>query len=201
MDYGTALHMEDHDLANVMSVEGAITAAEAALLYHEAEIIRDGCIVEIGSWRGRSTAALAYGSRAGYGVPVYAIEPHENSCGIFGGEFSPKDRTAFLENILRLGIADTIRLVNLSSEFIGSWPDVVGLLWIDGDHRYKAVRRDIDRWLPFLRPNATIIFHDANDPRIGPQHVIDDLVANGAWERCLALDKAVVLKRRPTLLL
>jgi hypothetical protein len=191
--------MDDLDLANVMSIKGAISADEAKLLYREAESIRDGCIVEIGSRHGRSTAALAYGSLRAFGVPVYVIEPHENSRGIFGGEFSAKDRVAFLENMLRLGLVETVRLINLSSEHIGSWPDFVGLLWIDGDHRYRAVRRDIDCWLRFLRPDATIIFHDAYNPRIGPFHAIAELVASGQWERHEAVDKAVVLRRKPPL--
>jgi hypothetical protein len=44
-----------------------------------------------------------------------------------------KDRVAFLENILRLGLVETVRLINLSSEHIGSWPDFVGLLWANSD--------------------------------------------------------------------
>jgi hypothetical protein len=70
---------------------------------------------------------------------------------------------------------------------------------IDGDHRYRAVRRDIDCWLRFLRPDATIIFHDAYNPRIGPFHAIAELVASGQWERHEAVDKAVVLRRKPPL--
>jgi hypothetical protein len=182
--------MEAGDLVNVMSVEGALTAAEAKLLYNAAECIRDGCIVEIGSWRGRSTAALAYGSRAGYGVPVYAVEPHERFRDVLGGEYlGTGDRAAFMQNMLRLGLTDIVRLVNLSSECIASWPDVVGLLWVDGDHRYMGVKRDLNIWLPYLRPDATIVFHDSTNPRIGP-------IASGQWERQEAVDKAVMLRRK-----
>jgi hypothetical protein len=189
--------MEASDLANVMSIEGALTAAEARLLYNAAECIRDGCIVEIGSWRGRSTAALAYGARAGYGVPVYAVDPHERFHDVLGGEyFGSDDRAAFMQNILRFGLSDIVRLVNLSSECIASWPDVVGLLWVDGDHRYIGVKRDLNIWLPYLRPDATIVFHDSTNPRIGPFHAIAELIASGQWERHEAVDKAVMLRRK-----
>lgn len=185
-------------LDKIMSVEGGITVGESQLLYTAAQAVKDGCIVEVGSWLGRSTAALALGTRAGFYVPVYAVDPHENFRGILGGNFGPADRTVFMQNMLRLEITDVVRMVSLSSEYItASWPDVVGLLWIDGDHRYKAVKRDLACWLPHLRPNATIIFHDATDPRIGPLHVIDELLATAQWERGNAVDKTVALHRRP----
>jgi predicted O-methyltransferase YrrM len=185
-------------LDKIMSVEGGITAQEAQLLYTAAQTVKDGCIVEVGSYLGRSTAALALGTRAGYYVPVYAVDPHESFRGILGGNFGPADRTIFMQNMLRLEITDVVRMVSVSSEYItASWPDVVGLLWIDGDHRYKAVKRDLACWLPHLRPNATIIFHDATDPRIGPLHVIDELLATAQWERGNAVDKTVALHRRP----
>jgi predicted O-methyltransferase YrrM len=178
----------------VMSVEGAITAQEAQLLYTAAQTVRDGCIVEIGSHLGRSTAALALGTRAGFYVPVYAIDPHENFRGILASNFNfgPSDRTRFMQNMLQVEVTEIVRLVNLSSEYItASWPDAVALLWIDGDHRYKAVKRDVTCWFPHLRPDATIIFHDATNPQIGPLHVIEELLATGQWDRGVAVDKAV----------
>ena len=83
------------DIDKIMSVEGSISADEARLLYTAAQTVRDGCIVEIGSYLGRSTAALALGTRAGFCVPVYAVDPHESFRGILGGDFSfgPSDRT------------------------------------------------------------------------------------------------------------
>lgn len=187
------------DIDKIMSVEGSISADEARLLYTAAQTVRDGCIVEIGSYLGRSTAALALGTRAGFCVPVYAVDPHESFRGILGGDFSfgPSDRTQFMQNMLRAEVTEIVRLVNLSSEYVtASWPDVVGLLWIDGDHRYKAVKRDLKCWLPHLRPDATIIFHDAINPKIGPLHAVEELLATGHWERGVAVDKAVSLHRR-----
>src|ERR1700733_4754413 len=183
----------------IMSVEGGITAQEALLLYTAVQTVRDGCIVEIGSYLGRSTAALALGTAAGFYVPVYAIDPHENFRGILASNFNfgPSDRTRFMQNMLRVEVTEIVRSINLSSEYItSSWPDAVGLLWVDGDHRYKAVKRDVACWLPHLRPDATIIFHDATNPQIGPLHVIEELLATGQWDRGVAVDKAVSLHRR-----
>jgi len=190
--------MIDPTLAPVLDIEGRTSTEEIQHLFNLAQCVQDGCIVEIGSWRGRSTAALALGSKKAYQAPVYAIEPHEEFRGIKGGQFGAADRVKFFENMLRVGVLDMVRLVNLSSRYVShSWPMPVGLLWIDGDHRYQAVRSDVLCWLPHLRPDATIVFHDATEPRIGPYHVVEELVRGGRWSRGPEIGQAKTLTRLP----
>ncbi len=55
-------------LRPVRKTQGYINFAEAELLYRLAFGARDGCIVEVGSYRGRSTVALARGSLDGDGA-------------------------------------------------------------------------------------------------------------------------------------
>jgi hypothetical protein len=154
--------------------EGMIGDPEAQLLTRLAAEVEDGCIVEIGSWRGMSTIALAKGAR----VPVYAIEPHEHFVGALGGVFGPDDRRAFFENLLEARVVERVRLVNLSSEIVTpGWQLPVGLLWIDGDHRYEAVKRDFDCWAPHLR--GKVAFHDAIQETLGPFQLIEELLADG----------------------
>ena len=57
-----------------LAIEGWLSAREAGLLYDLARAARQP-IVEIGCWRGRSTAALALGSAAGHRQPIYCIDP------------------------------------------------------------------------------------------------------------------------------
>jgi predicted O-methyltransferase YrrM len=58
---------------------------EATLLYNLAIELKHGCIVEVGSHRGRSTVALGSASLDAHGFPVYAIEPHEKFREVLGG--------------------------------------------------------------------------------------------------------------------
>jgi predicted O-methyltransferase YrrM len=147
---------------------------EAALLTRLASDVDEGCIVEIGSYRGMSTIALARGAR----VPVYAIEPHEHFVGVLGATFGPEDRRAFFENLLAAGVVEQVRLVNLSSEIVApGWKLPVGLLWIDGDHRYDAVRRDFECWEPHL--GGLVAFHDTIQPTLGSAQFVDELLADG----------------------
>ena len=187
----------DNVIEKIMAVEGALEEAEARILFQEAQTIRDGCIVEIGAHRGRSTAALALGSRGAHNAPVYTIEPHESFDGILGGKFGPSDRVHFIRNMMELDLFETIRLVNLSSEVVTpGWQQPVGLLWIDGDHRLAAVRRDVECWMPHLRPDATVILHDCHQPRLGPVHVAEQLLASGEWDGGEIIATTMVLRRK-----
>jgi hypothetical protein len=155
-------------------VEGMIAPGEAALLTRLAAGVEAGCIVEVGSYRGMSTIALARGAN----VPLYAFDPHEHFEGVMGGVFGPADRRAFFENLLRAGLVEKVRLVNLSSEVVApGWEQPIGLLWIDGDHRYEAVRRDFECWAPHLI--GPVAFHDSTGPTLGPARLVDELLDQG----------------------
>lgn len=168
-------------LLPVQRIKGMISQFEAGALYDFARAASTGCIVEVGSYRGRSTAALALGTRAGAGLPVFAVDPHEAFTGVKGGEFGAADRAAFFRNMLRTGTYEEVRLVNLSSEVITpGWTLPVSLLWIDGDHSYDGVRRDFECWSPHLTPDATVMFDDVNVE--GPRRLTDELVASGGWQ-------------------
>jgi len=160
---------------------GLISRAEADLLYNLARDVKEGVIVEIGSFRGRSTTALALGSRAGHHVPVYAIEPHEQyQVNPDTPRIGARDRGAFYRTMLRTRCFNEVRLVNLSSEEVcAGWNRPVGLLWIDGDHSVAGVRRDVDAWWPHLLHGIPVAFDDAIDAHSGPAKVIAEEVEAG----------------------
>jgi hypothetical protein len=113
------------------NTEGMIGLEESLFLYYISRQVTKGCIVEVGSYRGRSTVFLARGSLDGYKVPVYAIDPHQDYVGVLGGVFGPKDRGVFFKAMLDNNCAEIVRLVNLSSEIISvGWQESVSLLWI-----------------------------------------------------------------------
>jgi MMP 1-O-methyltransferase len=180
--------------AIIERTEGTTSVAEAQLLFELASQCRDGCIVEVGSYRGRSAVALALGTQNGADLPVYAIDPHEEFVGVLGGRFGPEDRGAFYRHMLSTGCYRSVRLVNLPSRVVApQWELPVGLLWIDGDHSYEGVRSDFDLWAPHLTRNAVVAFDDAANQNIGPYRVVQELVASGGY-RLLRDGKLSVLE-------
>jgi hypothetical protein len=163
MPFQVGQRKEERDLNVVMSIEGQISRAEAAKLM---ELARDSkpktAIVEIGTYRGRSTAALGFGSLMGSCNRVYAVDPHEEFVGVLGGQFGPQDQAELYRNLAMANIGEVVAVVSLPSEIVArSWSERnVGLLWIDGDHRYEAVHRDYHSWSRLFIADATVAFHD-----------------------------------------
>jgi hypothetical protein len=172
------------------AISGWLSLEEAEYLFLSAARVSRGVIVEVGSANGRSTIALSMGARAGFVNAVYAIEPHEAFEGVYGGRFGPDNRRLFFETMLKFRGWENTRLVNISSEVIcPGWRLPVGLLWIDGDHRYEAVRRDFDAWRPHLVRNSIVAFDDANDPNVGPHRVISECIESGEFMHAASIGK------------
>lgn len=121
-------------------------------------------VVEIGTYRGNSTIALAEGSAAGNRVRVYAVDPHLHFVGLKGHVFGPADQAALYHNLSTFGVGELVAVVCLPSQAVAkTWPhESVGLLWIDGDHRYESVRSDLEVWYPHIAPGGIIAFHDCD---------------------------------------
>lgn len=138
-------------------------------------------IVEIGCYRGRSTIALCTGA-AESGRLVHSVDPHRPTVGAYGGKFGPIDREIYYNNMLASGMAQRAALINLPSEQAGrGWDGPIGLLFIDGDHQYAAVRSDVDVWTPHLVSGGVAVFDDANDPDGGPFRIVNEIIESGEF--------------------
>lgn len=152
------------------------------------EVSPPNCIVEIGSFRGRSTIALAYG--APDGVIVYAVDPHEEH-EVLGLKFGMADNAAFFENVSRARMGSRVRVLNISSQAANRmWHDEIfvtkpapGLVWIDGSHEYDDVKYDVWHWGGHhLAVGGKLAIHDSNGTWADPTRVADELAANANWK-------------------
>ena len=177
--------------------DGGTSLPELKLLHDLASRVRHNCIVEIGSFVGRSTIALAKGSIAGHGVAVYAVEPHEHVRSAMGVEFSPRDREDFLQNLLRAQVTDVVRPVGLSSLTVArAWELPIAMLFIDGDHHYDAVRADVDAWAPHVISGGVILFHDAFNEKLGIERVVGEVLDGDGYEKHLEVGTVCAIRKR-----
>jgi predicted O-methyltransferase YrrM len=153
-------------LASVTDVQGWMTDAQARRLWDGARrVAPGGQIVEIGSFRGRSTIILAKAAAAT--VAVTAIDPHG------GGDRGPNeirpdagrgdvDHETFHANLRDAGVDERVRHVRrASAEALGEISGEVDLLYIDGAHRYRFAKPDIEQWGARVRPGGSMLIHDA----------------------------------------
>jgi predicted O-methyltransferase YrrM len=143
-------------------VEGWLTLEEGILLYQLARACTGrGVIVEIGSYKGKSTIWLAKGSLAGAGVKVYAVDPHTGSAEHRQGDQAIWTYEEFFANLRRAGVDAVVQpLVATSAEAASVLNLPVELVFIDGDHQYEMVRQDFDLWFPKLVEGGYLLLHD-----------------------------------------
>jgi hypothetical protein len=189
------------DFASVMAVEGLTRRSEVYCLYNLAkQASPDGVIVEIGSYRGLSTIALARGTSKGSRVPVYSIDPHEqdgpNTGEQSGFRFNSRDNVAFFKNVLFAKVAEIVRPVHLLSwEVASGWNKPISLLWIDGNHEYEAVNKDFILWEPFVLQGGCVALHDSLEPG-GPRQVVEEVLSKDKFELIERVEKVSVLRKR-----
>jgi len=145
-------------LSHLTEVDGFLRDDEALLLYDLAKTNKSsGVIVEIGSWKGKSTICLASATNS----TVYAIDPHTGS---------PEHRKKmgkvdtyqdFLTNIRHAKLSQKVKPLRLTSkQAITKINEPISLLFIDGDHSYKSVLQDFKLYYPKLNLGGIIAFHD-----------------------------------------
>lgn len=143
------------------NTEGWLTNKEGRFLYKCAKKCKEGVIVEIGSWKGKSTIWLAGGSLAGNKTPVYAIDPHAGSSEhqtMYGQVWTFDE---FKKNIKKAQVGEVINpVVKTSEEAASEWDKPVGFIFIDGAHEYEFVEIDFKSWFPHLIDGGIMAFHD-----------------------------------------
>jgi predicted O-methyltransferase YrrM len=134
-----------------------------------------GVIVEIGSFKGKSTVMLGKVA-AHYGLgPVVAIDPHNfNSVELQDFKSNPESSSfkEFLSNIEAGGVTSQVEIHRAYSKEVASlWNRPIRFLWIDGDHSYQGAKADFDGFFPHVTPSGVIALHDSLHEFSGPIRV------------------------------
>jgi predicted O-methyltransferase YrrM len=114
-----------------------------------------GDIVEIGSYKGKSTIMLAAGLRQAdqEGTYLYAVDPH----------ILDSSEAELEENIKAARLLSVTKLMNTtSSEARPKYKgDGLKALFIDGLHTEEACQQDYDLWHDLVKPGGALLFHDS----------------------------------------
>ena len=203
------------DLDKAHRIPGWLHPDQAAMLCYVAHICPDGPIVEIGSFKGKSTVFLGKGMKPTN--TLHAIDPH-----IVTAIGSRQDRAAakragggndsgdtswstFNNTLATWGIADKVTIIRAySCDAQADFNDPIAMLWIDGDHAYEAVRQDIDDWVPLTMASGFVAFHDTHPKHLGYPggsvlSAINDsgILESGGFQSFLQLRNTWILRRVP----
>ncbi|MEH1822523.1 MAG: class I SAM-dependent methyltransferase [Nostoc sp.] len=125
-----------------------------------------GVIVEIGSFKGRSTICFAKGVKDGNRECVVAIDPHTGAPPWFPAIPSAFTLKEFEEN---LNVADVksnvMTFVTDSFQAARIWPALsIRVLFLDGDHSYEGLLADYEQWIEKLVVGGVLLIDDVDDP-------------------------------------
>ena len=126
-------------------IEGWMTHLELLFLYEQAQ--KMDTIAELGSYQGRSTFALCSGCNG----KVFAIDNFSMTGELPGGRNS-NGRLSLEKNV---GHFNNIEILEGDS---ASFLRDVDMVFIDADHEYESVLKDIQAWLP--RTKKLLCGHD-----------------------------------------
>ncbi|MEM1166842.1 MAG: class I SAM-dependent methyltransferase [Planctomycetota bacterium] len=164
------------------TLDGALSIREAAFLHTVARGRRT--IVEIGSYRGKSTVIMAL---AEPNARITAIDPHTH-------EHTPKpeadNHAIFHRTLLAHGVADRIEHWRRGSRGAAAdWDGPpIDLVFVDGDHTYEGAKGDLAEWSPLVAPGGVVAAHDTFRRRYEG--------CLRAWEQTIAQDRSFGPTRR-----
>lgn len=173
--------------ALINPIQGWLHPAAGAALYRLVRLHAPAAapdVVELGSWKGRSAAWLAFAvkDRAAGGrvwaVDTWAGSPGEPMHRDLLGTYEPGQlHREFCENMERLGLTGHVTpVVSDTVAAARAWPGErpVGLLFVDASHEYAAVRRDFECWAPHVADGGFIAFDDVPGWP-GPTRLVSEL--------------------------
>lgn len=154
----------------IMQIDGWMDEIELNWLFNTARQVPDGgLIIEIGAWKGRSSATLYEGAGVHKAVvsidtwmgqddlPNHVAEVAKHD--IFSLYMQNMEGLGFTPQPYQVGRMGQQYLISDSVEAAKHFPDgSIHVCFIDGDHRKCGA--DIDAWLPKIIPDGIICGHD-----------------------------------------
>ncbi len=165
--------------SKITGVPGWETEHEQNLLLTLArKVPPGGVIVEIGSEWGMSASLLCYGSQQ-RNIAVHCVD-------LFPNDYRGDMMAHHAHNLRTAGFGDRVIYHRGDSGNVGEfWDGAIDLLFIDGDHSFNGVSRDINAWCGHIKVGGIVIFHDTaakSNTNIHTLH-IEVSQAIDAWQK------------------
>jgi predicted O-methyltransferase YrrM len=140
-------------------IPGYLHPLEQCFLYWlAASVPRNGLALEIGSFKGKSSACIAAGLPQG--ARLACVDTWQNDAMPYDEKSDSMNE--FLDNTRSYRqVIEPHR--GTSSEVAATWDRPIDFLFIDGDHTYEGCSADIKAWLGFVRRGGWIAFHDSSE--------------------------------------
>ena len=182
----------DRAIKMAESIQGWMSTEELTFLYHRAGQLSPGQRwLELGTWRGRSFAAVALGLPAGcHLTAVDHWNGSDDEITTTHAEARLPGRLIFQNFLAILGALSQHRPDLILEVFCGSnhlCDTPADVVFVDGSHHALAVQADLAHWTPLLRPGGSLLGHDYNHASVqlalAAAGIEVQVKAGSIWER------------------
>ena len=168
-------------------MDGHLTEREVIFLAVLPFLKTKGQILEIGTYKGKSTVVLANSAKATGHKVIYSCDPLT-----LPSETDPKCAEISLlpeilkNNLQQFGVEDIVKFEQIKSEELSKkWDLSIKILWIDGDHTYSGSLNDLKAFENFLEPGSIVAFHDVLHKFEGPVKVfVENVLSSEKYGDC-----------------
>lgn len=193
------ISQQDKDAIN--KIDGWLSEEEAVMLADYAKEV-NGHVLEIGSFKGRSTVALAIGMS-------YNPHPHKvYACDHFKGSPEHGDIDTYPEFVVNtMPYREYIEVITAkSTDAIDEIQSrTYSLVFIDGEHSRSAVEADFEIASKVMNPRGIIVFHDAAMHQLAPKDTpwpevalfVNELIRNGRVQFLARADRCIAVCLTP----
>lgn len=156
-------------------------------------------VVNIGSYCGKSAAFLASGTKQN----VYAIDLWDLRTAEFEPTKIDKMRgyhqiasyQAFIANMRKYGLNNVIPVKGDSQEIGKVWNIPLGVLFIDGNHRFDWAKSDYDSFAKFIISGGYLALHDIVIGHV--KRLVDEIIVpSGLWTDIEIVETLWVARRK-----
>jgi len=194
--------------AAINSVPGFLALEEGvALMSLASSTYGSPPIVEVGSFKGRSTSFLAAGCHFAGRGRVYAVDHFRGSPEHQKGGFEETPEVVeagttlpeFRRSLSNLGLSGYVtEMVGSSRDMAKGWDKSIRLLFIDGEHSFEASSGDFFSWFPFVERGGIVCMHDYKNGYYldGVTRFIDEVMLKMADLEHVARVRSLMIFRR-----
>ncbi len=162
--------------------------AESELMWLGQQARNSSLIIELGSWNGRSSRAIADNLPAD--AKLLCVDTFSGSSGEPDAHKTAKEREGdgafmkFFANLydhIMLGRVIPVRMESgNAAETLTKMGVKADMVFIDADHSYEGVKRDIQLWQPLVKDGGILCGHDYNLPEqswdwVGVRDCVDEM--------------------------
>jgi len=172
---------EAREISNKVSSE-ELDTAEALLLFScVQETSQYATIIEIGTSYGNTAVLMAMAGRHVITIDNYSRRKIYHT----GAKF---------EGVCKVLKEYNITVLKAKSQEMYDKFSNIDLLFIDEDHGYKAVKTDIDNWLPRINKGGKMIFHDYGSWQ-GVTGAVNEAIRDGLLEKVEQSESLIVCQK------